>query len=83
MGEAWTALLGSLFGLWDEDRVVLQDLGRTLGMTDSSYQHDHVTATLHELDRLLEDARHQWNHDGRLYPALLSALGVAVVILMV
>lgn len=80
--ELWQQMLASDPHLWEEDRAVLAELGRGLGVSDVSFQHDHLMATHHELDRLCADARTQWAKDGRMLGALVGAAGVMVVILM-
>jgi stage III sporulation protein AB len=80
--QTWQAMLSQLPGLWEDDRRVLADLGRALGMSDVQYQHDHLAAAHAELERLLKDAREERSKDGRLLGALFSALGVMVIILM-
>lgn len=80
--EAWSGLLQELPGLWDADRHVLEDLGRVLGASDIQSQRSELQATSLELTRLMGDARRQEAQDGRLYPALVGALGVMVVLMM-
>ncbi len=79
---AWDAMLLDMPGLWEEDRGVLRDFGRALGKSDVAFQHDQVDAAAAELQRLSDEARRQRAQDGRLVPAMVSALGVLVVILM-
>lgn len=80
--EAWSTLLTNMPGLWDEDRLVLKDFGRVLGMSDAESQRAELEAAAGELMRLVGEARRRNQQDGRLYPALVSALGIMVVILM-
>lgn len=80
--EAWGMLLSRQAGLWEEDRAVLTDLGRVLGMSDVSYQHDHLLATHHELERLCSEARMRLDKDARMIVALVGAAGVMVVMMM-
>lgn len=79
---AWQEMLLGQPGLWEEDRASLADLGKVLGMSEASYQHDHLAAVHADLDRLADSARDRALKDGRLFPALVSALGVMVVILL-
>ncbi|NMP21161.1 stage III sporulation protein AB [Sulfobacillus harzensis] len=82
VGELWSAMLERVPGLWDEDRALLRDFGRVLGRTDALAQRSELQAVQAELSRLIEEARRKEAQDGRLYPALVGALGVMVVILM-
>lgn len=79
---AFESMLCNLPGLWEEDVMVLRDLGRVLGASDTVYQEEHVLAVLRELQRLTQDARERRAKDGRVFPVLVGAFGAAVVILM-
>lgn len=79
---AWNGMLAGLPGLWGEDQPVLSELGRVLGTSDADHQHNHLEAAGREVGRLLEDARRARSKDGRMLPALVSAVGLMVVILM-
>lgn len=80
--QAWVDLLQNMPGLWEADRRVLNNLGLELGMSDAQYQEEHLATAQAELGRLLDEARVKRAHDGRLVPALVTALGVMVVIMM-
>ncbi len=80
--ELWQQMLANDPHLWADDRAVLAELGRGLGVSGVNFQHDHLMATHHELERLCADARTQWAKDGRMLGALVGAAGVMVVILM-
>ena len=80
--SAWDDMLASLPGVWEEDQPVLSELGRVLGTSDADHQHNHLAAAMREVDRLLNEARRAQSRDGRVIPALVSAVGMMVVILM-
>ena len=80
--QAWAAVLEDQAGLWEDDRLALASLGETLGASDVSFQRDHLLAAQADLDRLVGEARLRLSKDGRLFPALISAAGVMVVILV-
>ncbi|MCY0899508.1 MAG: stage III sporulation protein AB [Firmicutes bacterium] len=79
---AWRRLLDRVPALWAEDRAVLEDLGRVLGRSDIAHQHEHLRAAEQELDRLIREARWQRVHEGRLGPALLTAVGIMLAIVL-
>lgn len=80
--SSWTRLLERVPGLWEEDRVLLSELGGVLGKSDATAQQAELQALDIELHRLVAEARRKEAQDGRLYPALVGALGLMVVILM-
>ncbi len=82
LARQWDQMLEGIPGLWEDDRAVLRDFGRILGRTDAEAQQAELAAVREELSRLTLEARRHEAQDGRLYPALISAMGVMVVILL-
>lgn len=82
LASLWDHMLEGLLGLWEDDRAVLRDFGRVLGKTDAEAQRTELAAVMQDLSRLTLEARRHEAQDGRLYPALISAMGVMVVILL-
>lgn len=81
--DLWGTLLASLPELFEDDVIVLSDFGRSLGKSEPHDEKSQLQSVAHELERLISEARYQKSHDGRVFPALVTALGMAVVILMV
>lgn len=80
--ESWVTMLNEMPGLWEDDRNVLRDFGRVLGTVDLASERSELGAVGLEVSRLVGSARTMESHDGRLYPALIGALGVMVVLMM-
>lgn len=68
--------------IWDEDRRILEELGRVLGRSSSVYQEDHIKGAISELQRVLQEARGRGLKQARLVESLTSAAGIALVILL-
>ncbi len=79
--EAWDALLRRQAGVWEDDRAALTALGQVLGASEASFQRDHLIAARADLERLMGEARVRLAKDGRLFPVMISAAGVMVVIM--
>ncbi|MCY0877717.1 MAG: stage III sporulation protein AB [Firmicutes bacterium] len=80
--SVWRRFLDNIPQLWEDDRAVLDELGRTLGRSDVSHQREQLQAAERELERLIAEARWQRQHEGRLGPALLTAAGIMLAIVL-
>jgi stage III sporulation protein AB len=79
---AFGEMVDQLWWVTQDDRLVLAEMGQVLGRSASAYQEEHLRRLADDVSRLLREARVTRQKDGRLYAALIGAIGAAVLILL-
>ena len=83
-GEAWNlALKMEDLNINDEDKLVLRNLSKLLGMTDLEGQISQIEMTSNFLDKQIRNAEIQKDKSERMYRTLGAILGIAIVIILI
>lgn len=82
-GEAWTiALKLEDLNINEEDRKVLNNLGKLLGKTDLEGQLNQIEMTSDFLDTQIKKAEKEKEKNEKLYRTLGALLGITIVIIL-
>ncbi len=83
-GEAWNlALKLEDLNIDDEDKNVLENLGKLLGKTDLEGQLNQIEMTMDLLDKQIKKAEIQKDKSEKMYRTLGMITGIAIVIIII